>query len=392
MRSRNIGGWFTVLCLAFAAVSVHAADVEPPYKAKYPVIDVHQHSGQPTEAAFQAELKVMDQVGIARVVILDATGPDGNLPAWHGVRKKYPDRLIVFTKLDFARIKEPGFFADIVRDLERSAKLGVQGVKVWKDLGMYVRDGRGRLLAIDDERLDPFWSKCGELGLPVLIHSADPKEYWFPLTFNSLHYGLRSERDQHYHDPEMPRWEDLIRQRNHVLKKHPKTKFIGAHLGSMSFDLKQLGETLDKYPNFSVDCSARLRILGRCNPPAVRDLFAKYQDRIVFGSDTLVLPKSRPRKPGSKNITVYPSPIDYQWIDPTETTLVRRWQDRAIADFSAYFQYFETDRTDLPDPTRSGGSWLRIFAVKLPPAVLEKFYHRNAEKLIPGLTVKGSKP
>ncbi|MGH9810680.1 MAG: amidohydrolase family protein, partial [Terriglobia bacterium] len=68
------------------------------------------------------------------------------------------------------------------RDLERAAKMGVQGVKVWKDLGMYVRDGRGRILASDDERLDPFWNKCGELGLPMLIHAADPKEYWFPLT------------------------------------------------------------------------------------------------------------------------------------------------------------------------------------------------------------------
>ena len=160
----------------------------------------------------------------------------------------------------------------------------------------------------------------------------------------------------------------------------------------MSFALKQLGETLDKHPNFSVDCSARLRILGRCNPPAVRDFFAKYQDRILFGSDILVLPKSRPRKPGSKNITVYPSPIDYQWVDPTEMALVRRWQDRAMADYRAYFRYFETDAVDLPDPTRSGGSWLRIFGAKLPPEVLEKLYHRNAEKLIPGLTAKASNP
>lgn len=386
MRSGIIGGWQWAAALFLAAAPLRGAEPELPYKAKYPVIDVHQHSGQATEAAFQVQLKVMDQVGIARVVILDATGPEGTLPAWLQVQKKFPDRLIVFTKLDFAKIKDPSFFADIVRDLERAAKMGAQGVKVWKDLGMYVRDGRGRLLAIDDERLDPFWAKCGDLGLPVLIHSADPKEYWYPLTYNSLHYGLRGESDQHYRDPEMPKWEDLIRQRNRVLKKHPRTTFIGAHFGSMSFKLKQLGETLDKYPNFHVDCAARLRILGRCNPPAVRDFFTKYQDRILFGSDAMVLRKGRLQKSASKNITVYLT--DLEWINPTETALVRRWQDRAVSDFGAYFQYFETDRTDLPDPSHSGGGWLRLFGAKLPPAILEKFYHRNAERLIPGLAVR----
>src|SRR5208283_305091 len=153
----------------------------------------------------------------------------------------YPDRLAVFAKADFRDAKQPKFFADLVTNLERQAKLGIKGVKVWKDLGMWIRDGSGKVLAVDDPRLDPFWKKCGELGLPVLIHTADPKEYWAPLTPNSFHYGMRSEREQHYDREKMPSWEELIRQRDNLIKKHPKTTFIAPHLGSLEFDLNRLG-------------------------------------------------------------------------------------------------------------------------------------------------------
>jgi hypothetical protein len=263
--------------------------------------------------------------------------------------------------------------------------MGAQGVKVWKDLGMYARDDKGKLIKADDSRLDPFWARCGELGLPVLIHTADEKEYWQPLTFNSFHYGLRAEIDQHYHNPNMPPWEELIRQRDAILRKHRKTTFIGAHMGSLSFDLQRLGETFDKYPNFSVDTAARQRILGRLNPNAVHDFFVKYQDRILFGTDDVVL--SAGRKPGvSGNISVYPRD-DPNWlcVAPHDTQAVRRWADRAAFDYSQYLQYFETDRLDLFDPNRSAGGWLRIPGIKLPQKVLEKVYHANAELRIPGL-------
>jgi len=391
-RASAVGRALACLWLLGTVSALRAADAEPPYKTRYRVINVHRHCVVATEAMVQAELEVLDRVGIEVVTFLDAGGPDGSLPAWIKLRQKYPQRLVVFMKPSFARVKEATFFTDLVRDLERAARLGVQGVKIWKDLGMYLRDADGKLLKADDARLDPFWAKCGELGLPVLIHSADPREYWYPLTYNSLHYGLRPEKDQHYNNPDMPRWEELIRQRDSLLKKHPKTRFIGAHLGSLSFDLKQLGDTFDKYPNFSVDCAARLRILGHLNPPAVRDFFVKYQDRILFGSDDMVLLKGR-KPPTSSNISVYPDDgPDWLWIDPADTAAVKRWQDRAAHDYGQYLQYFETDRLDLTDPNRSGGGWLRIPGVKLPPEVLEKLYHANAEKLIPGLAVKSEKP
>jgi uncharacterized protein len=373
--------WLILAC----PPSLVAADPETTYKTSYRVINVHRHCCTASAEVVRAELEVEDRVGIHAFVNLDGGPPNGNLPAWIKLRDKYAGRLIVFFMLDVRRADRPTFFQDALRDLEQAAKLGAQGVKVWKDLGMYARDDKGKLIKADDPRLDPFWARCGELGLPVMIHTADEREYWQPLTFNSFHYGLRADKDQHHLNPEMPSWEELIRQRDAVLQKHRKTTFIGAHMGSMSFDLQRLGETFEKHPNFSVDTAARQRILGRLNPTAVRDFFVKYQDRILFGTDDLVL--SGGRKPGaSGNISVYPRD-DPNWLclSPQDTEAVRDWQARATFDYSQYLQYFETERLDLLDPNRSAGAWLRIPGIKLPREVLEKVYHANAEKRIPGL-------
>jgi predicted TIM-barrel fold metal-dependent hydrolase len=248
---------------------------------------------------------------------------------------------------------------------------------------MYVRDASGELLKADDRRLDPFWAKCGQLGLPVLIHTADEKEYWQPLTYNSIHFGLRSEKEQHHGNPRMPSWEELIRQRDAVLARHPKTNFIGAHMGSQGHDLKRLEETFARHSNFYADTSARHRVFGRLNPPAIRAFFEKNQDRVLFGTDAQVLLQGR-KQP--YDISIYPTENPNQiFVDLTDTAAVKTWQGRAAQMYSQALQYFETDRLDLMDPARSGGSWLRMAGAKLPPVVLEKFYHGNAERLIPGL-------
>jgi predicted TIM-barrel fold metal-dependent hydrolase len=381
-----------LLSLLLCPLALHAADpadAATVYKTSYRVINVHRHCGLASEEAVRAELEVLDQVGMHAFTTLDAGSPDDNVAAWIKLREKYPGRVIVFFKLDVRCADRPGYFRDAVRNLERAARLRVQGVKVWKDLGMYARDDVGKLLKADDPRLDPFWAKCGELRLPVLIHTADEKEYWQPLTYNSFHYGLRADEDQHYQNRDMPPWEELIRQRDAVLQKHPKTSFIGAHMGSQSMALQQLGETFAKYPNFSVDTAARQRILGRLNPNAVYDFFLKYQDRILFGSDDLILGQGRKKPAPTRNITLYPcEDPDTLYVDTKDAAAVRRWQARAAFDYAQYLQYFETDRLDLCDPNRSGGSWLRIPGIKLPREVLEKVYHANAEKLIPGLERK----
>ena len=359
---RQIPGLMVLLLLVLPPAPVSAQQSEPLYKTPYRVINVHRHGSPPSAAAAQAELEVFDRVGMDVAVILDGRWTGNGLAEWLALRDKHRDRIALFANLNFELAKQPGFSEAIVKELVEQHRLGVQGIKFFKGFGMTARDGSGKLIAIDDPRLDAYFEKCGELGLPVLIHSADPREYWYPRTYNSDHYG-RTDRAKHWEDPQMPKWEELIRQRNNLLAKHPKTIFIGAHFGSLTYDLQQLAETLDKYPNFYVESSARLRILGRLNPVAVRDFFVKYQDRILFGTDSSILGGA----------------------DPKDAAAVQAWKDGAARFYSRHFQYFETSRSDLMEPYGYEGEWLRLAGAKLPAEVLEKFYHANAEKLIPGL-------
>ncbi len=389
-RRRIPHGLAALLGAAFLVAPAPQQAEAPAYKTSHRVINVHLHWGDPDADAVQAQIDVMDQAGVVATVNLDAGRSDGTLPAWMELEKKHPGRLVNFAKFtakDFERVREPAFFENLVHELEKSAKLGIHGVKVWKDLGMVIRDASGALLKIDDPRLDPFWDKCGDLGLPVLLHSADPKDYWYPLDYNSLHYGTRTEQQQFYNVPGMPRWEELIEQRDNVVKKHPKTTFIGAHFGSMTFDLQGLGERFDRFPNFYAECAARLRILGRLNPKAVRDFFVKYQDRLLFGTDGMVL-TSRKSTPG-KNIMVYPVD-DPEWVklDTKNADVVRQWKAGQSRFYALHFEYFETDHREIEDPMKFETAWARLSGAKLPPEVLEKFYHGNAERLIPGLRRK----
>ncbi len=355
--------------MALTCPAVAQDEDRPLYKTSYRVVNVHRHADNPSEAALKAELEVMDRVGVGTIVnlLMDGGWADGTLPAWVKLRDKYPERLVVFGYINWGKLKQRDFFEQLPREVELQHRLGAQGIKVWKDLGMYHKDADGKLLRIDDPRLDPFWAKCGELGLPILIHSADPREYWYPRTYNSLHFGME-DRPRHYDNPNMPKWEDLIAQRDNVLKKHPKTKFIGAHFGSETFTLQQLAETFDKYPNFHTDCAARLRILGRVNPPAVRAFFVKYQDRLLFGTD---------------------SSFDHKFANDAER---KQWQDKAARFYSRHLEYFETNRVDLVEPYGFARDWMRLAGAKLPAEVLEKFYHANAERLIPGLKPKEKTP
>lgn len=380
----GVVGSIGIVALLFASI-VRADDAPTDYKSIYRVINVHLHCVTPTEEVLRAQFEVDERVGVVSDVILDGGSPEGTLPAWINLKKKFPDRLIVFFKLDFKHVDRPTFFSDIVSEIDDAVRQGIQGVKVWKDLGMYNRDAAGTLLRADDTRLDPFWNKCAELKLPILWHSADPKEYWLPLTYNSVHYGLRKDKDQFTDPAVMPAWETLLMQRETVMKRHPDLIVIGAHYGSMCFDLERLGKTFDHFPNFYADTAARARILARANPLAIRDFFTKYQDRLLFGTDGQILVSGR-KQTNKGNIYLYPGddPTLLK-IDPSDPVKVKQWQDRAAFNYGQAFQYFETDRPGLEDPVHSGGPWLRFPGVKLPPDVLEKLYHANAERLIPGL-------
>ena len=217
-----------------------------------------------------------------------------------------------------------------------------------KELGLYFRGVDGKLVSPDDPRFDPVWQRAGELGVPVLWHCADPVAFFSPTNEkNERIEELTRHPEWSFHGKDFPSHKDLIMARHRVIKRHPKTTFICAHMGDIPEDLKTLGQQLDESPNMYVEIAARVAELGR-QPYTARKFFLKYADRIMFGTDGV----------------------------PPVSELIPHW--RFLETFDENFPY-----EDNPFPPQ--GLW-NIHGLGLPNDVLEKVYYKNAAKLIPGVT------
>ncbi|MDP6924818.1 MAG: amidohydrolase family protein [Candidatus Scalindua sp.] len=316
-----------------------------PGKPKYPVIDVHTHFSSDLSPIFL--LEKMDELGIRAIINLSGgygAKLDRMLEKFSGY---YPDRLIIFCNLDFSKIDDSDFSEQMVTFLSAAHAKGAKGLKIFKNLGLTLKDKTGQIVAIDDARLDPVWARAGKLGMPVLIHTADPVAFFKPTDrSNERLMQLKRHPDWSFYGAEFPKRETIIAQRNRVIARHPDTIFIGAHVGNSAEDLMAIGKLLDSYPNFYVDVAARVAELGR-QPYTAREFLVKYQDRILFGTD---------RYPGK---TIQPRyKIYYRFLQT---------QDE-------YFDYY-----DHPFPPT--GEW-KIYGVFLPDEVLEKIYFKNAERLL----------
>jgi len=310
-------------------------------KAKYPVIDIHNHLRRLENT--EKYLEEMDKAGVWKCVSLDANSKDDFYKEHIRVSQKVDkDRFILFFRPDFSKIDEPNFGKNEAKKLEEAVKLGCRGIKISKRLGLGFKDKTGKFVTVDDPRIDPIWAKCGELGIPVEIHVTDPKAFFTPIDKNNERYDeLGNHPDWSYSSDGFPTKNEILDARNRVIKKHPKTIFIGAHFGNLPENLTVVGEWLDTYPNFYVDIDARISELGR-QPYTARRFFIKYQDRILFGTDTPCNAES----------------------------------------YRLYFRFLETD-DEYIDPTpahKLQGRWM-IYGLYLPDEVLEKVYNKNALKI-----------
>ncbi len=329
--------------------------------ASLPVVDVHTHflhKLRHSEQALDDFVAVMNRNRIAVCVSLDGglgDALDRHIDfLWH----KYRDRFVVFANLDWrgdGASDDPSSWdchrSDFARRqvfaLREAAARGISGLKVFKQLGLGYQNPDGTLIAIDDPRWDPIWKVCGELGLPVLIHTADPAAFFDPIDeTNERWEELSRHPDWSFHGERFPARKDLLAARNRVIARHPDTNFIAAHLASSEEDLATLGRWLDSHPNLYVDPASRISELGR-QPHTARTFLIRYADRVLFGTDG-------------------PWP---------EARLHAYW--RFLETRDEHFDYSEK----TPPPQ---GLW-RIDGVELPKDVLEKIYHRNAARLIPGI-------
>ncbi|CAN5335964.1 hypothetical protein BH23BAC3_BH23BAC3_02810 [soil metagenome] len=310
-------------------------------KPKYPVIDIHNHLRDLSR--LEHYIQQMDEAGVWMTVSLDGrSANDFYKEHLEAAKKVSEERLIVFFTPDFSKIDEPDFAVKEAEKLEEAVRMGARGMKIFKALGLTIRDASGEIIRVDDPRIDPIWKKCGELGIPVLIHVSDPKAFFDPLDeLNERHHDLMNNPDWSFYGDEFPDKEDILNQRNNVFRKHPNTTFIATHMANLPEDLGRVSMWLQTYPNMYVDINARISELGR-QPYTARKFMIQHQDRILFGTDT-----------------------------------------RPNADaYRMHYRFLETD-DEYFDPAPSHGPMERwmIYGLYLPDQILEKIYNKNALKI-----------
>ena len=318
-------------------------DEHPVPKAKFRVVDIHSHTG-PTAANIASLIAQMDALNIR--VLNNLSGGSGDALAQRVKFIKstpHADRFTVFANgLNQFRGVAPGYGAKAAAQLDADVKNGAIGFKIFKETGMDTPKADGSRLAINDPELSPIWETAARLNIPVIIHTAEPQEFFKPLDMHNerwLELSLFSNR-RRYLVPVS--FETLASERDDLFKKHPKTRFISAHFGWHANDLGRAAKLLDAYPNVVLELAAILYDIGR-QPRAAHDFFVKYQDRILFGKDTYA-----------------PEEFPYYW--------------RVLETRDEYFDYY-----------RNYHAFWKLYGIGLPDAVLRKVYSQNAQRITPGL-------
>ena len=324
-------------------------------------IDAHVHI-HPDMAEVMAEVMEVNNLdAVVNVGTLEVLG----IPFQEGMRafrKVLGERMVYFPTPDF-HDTSPGFGERMANELERKVKAGACGLKIFKELGLRHKDANGNLIPVDDPRLDLLWAKAGELGIPVLIHTADPVAFFQPLDEKNERWEeLQRHPDWHFGGSEFPDHDTLLDQRNRVIERHPDTIFIGAHLGNYPEDLAYVDASLERYPNFYVDTSARIGEIGRHPVEETRPFFLKHRDRVLFGTDLV---------------------LGWEALEDEEAAQEGTAEFKRFYD--AHWRFFETGERQIEYPGFPiQGRW-KVDAIGLPDDVLEKLYLRNIQRLIPGL-------
>lgn len=308
--------------------------------ARMPFIDIHSHHWRMGTQDLDKLIREMDSLNMQVVVNLSGRGGEALKRMMDNINKSgYQDRIVCFTNINIRSIDDPDYLESTLAQLRYDKRIGARGLKIYKSQGMTNTDKAGNRIAINDPRLSPIFDLAGEFDWPVLIHYADPKQFWQPHDENNerwLELKLKPNRKRENRDAS---WEQIASEAHDLFKKHPNTTFIAAHMGWYGNDLEQLGRFLDDNPNVNVEIGAVIAELGR-QPRAANRFFAKYPDRVLFGKDA---------------------------YNPAE--------------YATYFRVLETDDEYFPYYKRYHAFW-RMYGLDLPDEILEQLYFKNAARLL----------
>ena len=315
-------------------------------KPKFPFIDGHSHleliGGNWMEQPVEGLLAKMDELNLKAIVDLDGLVNDRILLAHiKKFKEKAPQRFYHMGGVEWAKWEEKGndFGKWAAKHLEEQVEMGDSGMKIWKNLGLYVRDQNKKLVKVDDPRLDPIFETAASLGVPVYMHISDPVAFFDPLDrFNERWEELNMRPDRSFVGPQFPSFEEVIEQFANRIRRHKKTIFVGCHVAGYAENLAWVSALLDECPHFYIDISGRIGELGR-QPYTSRKFFLKHPDRIVFGTDRL---------PNSDWYKIYA---------------------RFLETDDEYFNYF-------PVFPPKQGRWF-IYGIYLPDDILKKIYSEN---------------
>jgi uncharacterized protein len=316
----------------------------PVTRAKYPFIDVHNHqNSQMPVAQLDKLVKEMDGLNLQVMVNLSGGYGDTLEKGVANMKGHYKNRFVVFANIDFTNMDDPGYSARAAAQLARDVQHGAQGLKIFKNFGMDLKDTKGQRIHVDDPRFDELFETCGRLKIPVLIHTAEPWSFFQPMDqYNERWLELKTHPGRARPPDKYPSWETLMGEQHNLFARHPHTTFIAAHLDWLGNNLAELGQLLDRLPNVNTEIAAVLYELGR-QPRFAREWLIKYQDRVMFGKDA--------------------------------------WDAK---EYHTYFRVLET-ADEYFDYYRKYHAFWQMYGLDLPDEVLKKLYYKNALRIIPGI-------
>ncbi len=338
----------------YSPISTLVVPETPTYKSKFPFVDVHSHHWDMPVKDLSKLVTEMDSLNMAYLINLSGSGfgafsgkqelMDLNLTkSLENINENYPDRFGVFLNLDLAKIDKPDFEKNNIMQIENAVNQGVIGLKIYKNLGLTLRDSRNIRVPVDDDRLSHIWETCAKFNIPVLIHSGEPKAFFDPVDkFNERWLHAREKPRSFRPSDKYPTFDQVMYEQEQLFKKHPTTTFINAHFGWYGNDLGRLSKQLSELTNVYVEFGAVINELGR-QPSTARRFFEDYQDRILFGKD------------------IY-----------------------KMDEYYIYFQVLETDDEYIEYYRKRHGLW-RLYGLNLSDEILKKVYYQNALKIFPNI-------